>query len=76
MKAYDSFFGATAATAVTGTAAGEGVSVDNYDDASDLLVAWYIQKIYLPSIAVEEKTFDPMDETQVDLSGIVNARMG
>lgn len=74
IQAYDKFFQSTAATAVTGTAAGEGVSVDNYDDVSDLLVAWYIQTVYLPTITVEDKTFDPMDESQVDLSGIVNAK--
>jgi len=28
----------------------------------------------LPSITVEESHFDPYDETQIDLSGIVNAR--
>lgn len=78
LAAYSKFFGGTAASAAasSGIPAGAGVSVDNYDDASDLLVAWYIQEIYLPSITVEEKTFDPMDEDQVDLSGIVNARVG
>ena len=28
----------------------------------------------LPSMVVEEELFDPLDETQVDLSGIVNAK--
>mgnify|MGYP000832535696 CR=1 FL=1 len=40
----------------------------------DLLVNWHIQTVVLPSITVEESPFDPYDETQVDLSGIVNAR--
>ena len=52
------------------------VTVDNYTDVSDLLVAWHIQEVVLPSISVEDKTFDPMDEDQVDLSGIVNASVG
>ena len=40
----------------------------------DLLVSWHIQTIVLPSKVVEDTTkFDPYDETQVDLSGIVNA---
>jgi len=39
----------------------------------DMLVSWYVQEIYLPEHKEEEFIFDPMDETQVDLSGIVNA---
>ena len=57
--AYNSFFGDEEAT---------------YDEVCDLLVNWHIQRIVLPSISVEEQRFDPMDETQVDLSGIVNAK--
>jgi len=45
-----------------------------YDDVCDLLVNWHIQQVVLPSITVEEERFDPLDESQVDLSGIVNAR--
>ena len=40
---------------------------------SDLLVSWYIQEYVLPTQAEEEVLFDPMDESQVDLSGIANA---
>ena len=57
--AYNSFFGDEEAT---------------YDEVCDLLVNWHIQRVVLPSISVEEQRFDPMDETQVDLSGIVNAK--
>ena len=39
----------------------------------DLLVSWHIQEVVLPSISVVEERFDPMDESQVDLTGIVNA---
>ena len=45
-----------------------------YDGVCDLLVNWHIQQVVLPSISVEEERFDPLDESQVDLSGIVNAR--
>ena len=78
LTAYSKFFGGSAAESVaaSGMPAGQGVSVENYDDVSDLLVAWYIQEIYLPSIAITERTFDPQDENQVDLTGIVNAKVG
>ena len=39
----------------------------------DLLVSWHIQTIVLPTKVVEDTKFDPFDESQVDLSGIVNA---
>ncbi len=74
LKAYDAFFGSSAATTVAGKEAGEGVSLETYDDVSDLLVAWHIQEVVLPSMTFEELVFDPMDEDQVDLSGIVNAK--
>ena len=41
---------------------------------ADLLVNWHIQKYVLPTQEQEEVTFDPMDETQVDLSGIKHAQ--
>lgn len=40
---------------------------------ADLLVSWYIQEYVLPTQVEEEVLFDPMDESQVDLSGIANA---
>ena len=43
-------------------------------NVADLLVSWHIQEYVLPLQAEEEVTFDPLDETQVDLSGIVNAK--
>ena len=43
--------------------------------ACDLLTSWYIQEIILPTQVVEEIVFDPLDETQVDLSGNVNAKV-
>ena len=35
---------------------------------SDLLVSWHYQEIVLPTITEEAVTFDPKDETQVDLT--------
>ncbi len=40
---------------------------------TDMLVSWYIQEIVLPMHVEEEVLFDPLDESQVDLSGLVNA---
>ena len=84
MVCYDQFFSvpgtesgpAARMTAEAQTVEGTPVTVVEYDDVSDLLVAWHIQTVVLPSITVDEKVFDPMDETQVDLTGIVNAPMG
>lgn len=53
---------------------GEEGGLDSYAEVCDLLVNWHIQTVVLPSITVEDSPFDPYDETQVDLSGIVNAR--
>ena len=48
--------------------------ISSYGQVCDLLVSWHIQTVVLPSITVEDSHFDPYDESQVDLSGIVNAR--
>ena len=48
----------------------------SYGQVCDLLVNWHIQTVVLPSITVEESHFDPYDESQIDLTGIVNARIG
>ena len=71
---YNNFFAASsgAATASAAPAAEEGASL--YGKVTDLLVSWHIQQIVLPSLTVEELPFDPYDSTQVDLSGIVNAK--
>ena len=53
---------------------GDKAGIASYGQVCDLLVNWHIQEIVLPSITVQEKLFDPYDETQVDLNGIVNAR--
>ena len=80
---YDTFFSShrdQAATRIADTAndtylktSGVKSGIGSYAQVCDLLVNWHIQTIVLPSVAVEENPFDPYDETQVDLSGIVNA---
>ncbi len=45
-----------------------------YGAVCDLLVSWHIQEIILPSQEEEVSKFDPFDETQVDLSGLTNAK--
>ena len=84
MEDYDQFFRSrrnALATNVADTvndaylkASGESAGTASYGQVCDLLVNWHIQEVVLPAIAVEESRFDPYDETQVDLSGIVNAR--
>ena len=81
---YSQFFSSrkdTTATKIADTAndtylkaSGDSSGVASYGQVCDLLVNWHIQTVVLPSITVEESPFDPYDETQVDLSGIVNAR--
>jgi len=53
---------------------GDNGGIASYGQVCDLLVNWHIQTVVLPSITVEESHFDPYDESQIDLSGIVNAR--
>lgn len=84
MEDYDAFFRSRkndSATQLADTvndaylkASGEEGGTNSYSQVCDLLVNWHIQEVVLPQYAVEESKFDPYDETQVDLSGIVNAR--
>ena len=39
-------------------------------EIADLLIRWHYQEVVIPSITEPEVTFDPMDETQVDLTGL------
>ena len=84
MEDYDQFFRSKENTLATDVAdavndaylkaSGESAGTASYGQVCDLLVNWHIQEVVLPAIAVEESRFDPYDEAQVDLSGIVNAR--
>ena len=53
---------------------GDESGIASYGQVCDMLVNWHIQTLVLPSITVEDSHFDPYDETQIDLTGIVNAR--
>lgn len=39
----------------------------------DLLVSWHIQEVVLPTLREEEVLFDPLDPSQVDISGLPHA---
>ena len=54
---------------------GDDQGVVSYAQVTDLLVSWHIQEIVIPSQQEDVSVFDPYDETQVDLSGIVNAKV-
>ena len=81
---YDTFFSThrdAAATKAANTAndtylktSGDRSGIASYSQVCDLLVNWHLETVVLPSITVEENQFDPYDEGQVDLSGIVNAK--
>lgn len=84
MAAYDAFYRShqkPTATKIGDTVndtylktSGEAAGVASYGQVCDLLVNWHLQEVVLPQLAVEEDPFDPLDKTQVDLTGIVNAR--
>ena len=83
LRYYDSFFSTKKdekATKVADTVndtylktSGESAGIASYGQVCDLLVNWHIQQIVLPELTITIAPFDPYDETQVDLSGIVNA---
>ena len=84
MEAYTRLFSTRqnkAATKVANTAndtylrtSGDSSGVRSYGEVVDLLVSWHYQREILPLITQQEKKFDPYDEKQVDLSGIVHAK--
>ena len=86
MLSYDRFFAVKKNDLATDVAdtlndaylktSGDTAGIASYSQVCDLLVNWHLQTVVLPSITVEEFVFDPYDESQVDLSGIVNARGG
>ena len=54
---------------------GDEQGLRSYGAVCDMLVSWHIREFVLPLQMEEETKFDPFDETQVDLSGIVNAKV-
>ena len=81
LQAYDAFFrdnrdetAKQLADTVNDTylkASGDANGIASYGAVCDQLVNWYITEYATPEDLGEVK-FDPFDETQVDLSGIVN----
>lgn len=49
------------------------ISFSSYSDVADLFASWYIQEYILPEFEEKDpvQEFDPLDETQVDLTGLV-----
>ena len=84
MDYYSQFFRTTKNNLATNVAdtmndaylktSGDTSGIASYSQVCDLLVNWHIQTVVLPSITEEESKFDPYDESQIDLTGIVNAR--
>ena len=50
----------------------EGVKNTTDREIADLLTRWHYQEVVVPSMAEPEVYFDPMDETQVDLTLSIN----
>ena len=48
----------------------EGIKDETDLEIAQLLARWHYQEVVLPSITEPEVDFDPMDETQVDLTGL------
>ena len=84
MDDYDRLFSSRrseTATKVANTAndtylrtSGDSAGIRSYGEVTDLLVSWHYQRVILPMITTQEQKFDPFDEKQVDLSGIVHAK--
>ena len=84
MKAYDQFFvenqdksAANFAASITDSylrASGDSVGAEVDGEVCDLLTNLFIKEILMPNqVQDAEGAFDPYDESQVDLSGIVGA---
>lgn len=85
LEDYADFYGKRKVSATVKTDTEEATAPDSetslitfseYSDVTDLLASWYIQNFIVPLHVQEEAPFNPMDATQVDLSGIVNAKQG
>lgn len=84
MNDYNTFFSRTRDDRATDFAnnvndtylrlSGDENGIASYGQVCDLLVNWHVQTVVIPSLTIEQSIFDPYDETQVDLSGITNAR--
>lgn len=50
------------------------ITFSEYSTAADLLTNWYVQNFIAPLHVEEETPFNPLDPSQVDLTGLVNAK--
>lgn len=80
LKTYEKFFGEAEAennrAPIPEAAKGENspITFSEYSNAADLLTNWYVQTFIVPQHVEEEAPFNPLDPSQVDLSGLVNAK--
>ena len=72
VDAWDAFVAPAEARAAA-EAEKEGIKDTTDREIADLIVRWHYQEVVLPSITEPEVQFDPMDETQVDLTGLPHA---
>ena len=69
VESWDAFV-APAQKLASEKASKDGLKDKTDEEIAELLVRWHYQEVVLPSITEPEKVFDPMDETQVDLTGL------
>jgi len=69
-EAYDSSFAAEVSDNFPAPQESAVEDAPQRSSVADLLVSWHIQEYVLPSMMEEEILFDPLDESQVDLSGL------
>ena len=69
VNAWDAFV-EPAETLAAEKAEKDGLKDNTDGEIADLLIRWHYQEVVIPSITEPEVTFDPMDETQVDLTGL------
>ena len=72
VETWDEFVAPAEALAAE-EAAKDGLKDETNREIVELLIRWHYQEIVIPSITEPEVTFDPLDETQVDLTGLPHA---
>jgi len=70
VEIWDAFV-APAQTLADEKAAEEGLKNTTDREVAELLTRWHYQEVVVPSITEPEVTFDPLDETQVDLTDLL-----
>jgi hypothetical protein len=83
LDAYSAFYKAHRSELLTNVASnandtylkvsGNENGIQSYNEVTSLLVSWHWQEVVRPALESVKVPFDPFDEDQVDLSGIVNA---